>query len=149
MKFLKPELEMEFGALHPSTRGLAEDLDAWSLENGVPEVVVTHVLRTADDSERLYLPMYLKLGYTPEEARRRARARFSWHLVGCAVDLRNSHYTAVQRKQVMQYLRQHCPSGTCELLEHDIGRGNHIHLAFKDEQWRLTYPKHEHERSTG
>lgn len=147
MKYLRPELELEVQALHPKVRAKLDELEAWSRDEGLPEPVVTNVLRTEDDQERLYLGLYLSRGHSPDIAREKARARFSWHLVACAVDLRNRHYTPPQRKAVMQFLRQQCAPGEWELLEHDIGRGDHIHVAVRDEQWRLTYQKQHQQRS--
>src|SRR5690606_32137181 len=74
---------------------------------------------------------------TPEAAAAEwARNKPSWHLWKTAVDLRNNHYTVDQRKRVMNWLRVKCqPPAGFELLEHDVGRGDHVHLATRDFIW--------------
>jgi|GEM_PF-5620059 len=169
MQFAKPALELEFSGLHPETKQLVLDLDAWGLTAGLPEVVVTCVLRTKDEQEKIYSPFArnalrkqmedLTLNSTETTAllavrehmtkdgiseraavARWARSRFSWHLVACAVDLRNRHYTAEQRKQVMAWLRTNRGQPQWEILEHDVGRGDHIHIGRRDPSWRNTFP---------
>lgn len=68
-----------------------------------------------------------------------ADSKFSWHMARCAVDLRNRHYSPKQRQAVVAFLRSMVSRGEWELLEHDIGRGDHIHLAKKDSEWKTKY----------
>lgn len=143
MRYKSSALEMEFLAgLHPLVKAHLIALDEWSVSQGIPEVVITHVLRTKEDMEIMYwkrIHRQANPAISESLARAMARRKFSWHLVGCAADIRNRHYLPAQRKQVMYYLRKLTggpnPS-KYELLEHDIGRGDHIHLGVKDEQWK-------------
>lgn len=141
MRFKSAALDMEFhGGLHPAVKDIVKDLDDWSKEQGLPSVVITHVLRTREDMEVLYWKRIHRQANPPISealARSMARRKFSWHLVGCAVDIRNNHYLPGQRKAVMAKLRTLAkPAHKFELLEHDIGRGDHIHLGIKDEDWK-------------
>ena len=139
MNFKKPSLEAEFAELHPDASRLVHKLDDWSFEQKLPPVVVTHVKRTVDDQERIYTPVLMKNTGMPEKkCRELARQRFSWHLVLCAVDLRNIHYTDEERLRVMGFLRSNLGpmAERFELLEHDVGRGDHIHIGIKDQDWR-------------
>lgn len=62
---------------------------------------------------------------------------FSWHLVGCALDLRSIHYTEPQLKLVESWLTQHCtPSHDWELITKLHGTGPHIHVAYRDRRRR-------------
>lgn len=138
MKFKAPHLEMEFeDGLIPEVREALCELDEWSLAHGYPEVIVTHVVRAPAEQERIYWKRYANglvdgVSHAEEEARFRARRRFSWHLlmmgVCCAVDIRNRHYTREQRKLVMQHLMAGRENGPWEILAHDVGRGDHIHV---------------------
>lgn len=162
MKFKDASLDLEFhGALMPEVRTAIIDLDDWSHDNGLPEVVVTHVLRTDDDSEAIYakhaaaLLGKLKTGHplsdsdrklastldamTPEDVRAWARSRFSWHKVAAAVDLRNKQYTREQLSNVMRFLREGRTIGPWEILSHDVSNGAHIHVGRRDPKWRSTY----------
>ena len=145
MNFKAPHLEVEFDHLHPELRALLLELDQWSGEHKFAAVLVAHALRTLDDQERIYLPIYQEnTGLPPERARALARQRFSWHLVGCAVDIRNSHYSEDERRTVVSWLRGRVEpvAGDWELLEHDIGRGEHIHIARRDVAWRKAHSPH-------
>ena len=58
----------------------------------------------------------------------------SWHYCGCAVDLRNNYFNAVEKRQVFEELKAALP-------EYDvIGHSTHIHIEPSDslaEKWRL------------
>lgn len=154
MKFKFPVLEDELATVHPKVLVTLQELDEWCNANGIPEVVVTHVLRTKDEQQAIYTkyadsllrkmeegkPLAeseRKLAKTlsdmkPEERVAWARERFSWHLVGCAVDIRNTHYTAKELSAVMSFLRQGRPIGPYEILSHDVASGAHCHIGFRD-----------------
>lgn len=137
MKFKTPELEDEFRILHPEVPPVLWDLDRWSDEEGLPEVVVTHVVRTPEQQAEFYWQDFQRrLGLEEKEARNLASKKFSWHSVRCAVDIRNSHYTHEQLLAVLQHLKPLCRSPMWELLSHDIGRGEHIHIGRQDFAWR-------------
>jgi len=157
MKFATPNLELEFNALHPDVRKAIKDLDEWSKKRGFPEVVVTHCLRTRDDQERIYFKYVQGLRkkradkvqltaaeqrisiMSDKDAKAWAREKFSWHLVACAVDIRNIHYTRTQLLEVLGYLKTGRALGPWEILSHDVSNGNHIHVGVKDFAFRKKY----------
>jgi hypothetical protein len=152
MKFKDPHLEREFKhALDDEVRHAVEALDTWSTENRIPEPVITQVLRSAEEQEDIYSRYAMALiakwhtrrladpkektlasqlaDFSLPEIRHWARSRFSWHMVGCAVDLRSRHYTAGQLVQVMEFLAKRCGDGW-ELKAHDI-TAPHVHVGRK------------------
>ncbi len=138
MKFKNPALEMEFVAgLHPEVKAVMTDLDEWCQANGYPEVFVTHVLRTRADQEVIYWQMIKNQnpGLSAADARKRARAKFSWHLGGCAIDIRNKSYTKLQLANVMAHLKLGKAPSRWECLSHDVGNGEHIHVGIKDVEY--------------
>ena len=137
MKFKTPALAAEFNRLHPDVIAAVKALDDFSHANRLPELVVTHAIRTPEMQEDIYWRgIHKSTGLSEKEARAQARKKFSWHLARCAVDLRNNHYTAVQRKQVMEFLRDGRERPHWEVIEHDVGRGDHIHLGRRDFGWQ-------------
>jgi hypothetical protein len=163
MKFKLAAMEVEFDGLHPELSSLVRVFDAWSYEHGLPEPVITEVLRTPAEQERIYTRFAQRLvdklnakvrmsdhekaeatrfaEMTEEQRKKWARSRFSWHLVACGVDLRNSYYSAEQLERVMAFLKEGRVSPLWEILAHDVSAGNHIHLGRRDFGWRNTYPK--------
>lgn len=121
MKFKFAHLRDEFPNLHPETWRAAMALDHWSIERKFPEVVVTCVDRSLADQKEIY-----------------GDHRFSWHLVRCAVDIRNSHYSIDQLGRVLEFLKDGRDEGW-EILNHDVGKGSHIHVGFRDPEWRARF----------
>lgn len=161
MKFASPAIEKDFhDALQPDVRAAALDLDAFCKEQGYPELFITHLRRTREDQKRIYLPVAEKLvaqlaagaklsdhdrvlagalaKMTPEERGHWAQGKFSWHLCLCAIDIRNRVYSRAQRKALVERLRKGRPAVMWEVLEHDVGRGDHIHLGKRDFSQRKT-----------
>lgn len=136
MLFKAPRLATEYPTLHPELRRVLAELEKQLAAWGLPSLTITEALRTPDDQERLYWKRELKPGVTEEHARALARARPSWHLHHCAADFRNSVYGPRDRRRIHYWLTQRCPSDEWEVLMHDIGRGDHFHVARKDESWR-------------
>lgn len=68
-----------------------------------------------------------------------ASARFSWHMVGCAMDLRMHHYTSKELEAVMGHLSRHCRNGSEWELVEDSVVAPCIHVARKDEEWRKRF----------
>lgn len=132
MHFKTPEIGLQWGSLHPELRTRLGELDEFLNESGLPTFTVTDAIRTPDEQEGLWWGDYLKKGYLETEARAKARAQFSWHLVATAADFRGFKPWGEERARVWGWLKQHCASSEWELLEHDVGTGRHFHLAYRD-----------------
>lgn len=150
LKFASPEMAEDFPLLPTPLRDKVTGLAAWLHSRGWEAPFITCIRRTEDDQECIYLPYAQKLArmhqkgltledkeralaaelakMTPEEQRAWARAKFSWHVALCAVDIRNRVYSRQQRKEIMNFLRHGTNTTDWEILEHDVGRGDHIHL---------------------
>lgn len=161
MKFLEPKMAEEYRLLPEALRLKLEAADAWLVAQGWPDLFLTCVGRSDDDSERIYTPyaeaqaaLFSKgllktdkekvLGrqlaaMTPEQRKAWARKKFSWHRCLCAVDIRNRIYSRTQRKALMDFLRKGTNTTEWELLEHDVGRGDHIHASRRDFGQRKRY----------
>ena len=124
MRCLDARLQREFDEeLHPEVCARVVALDEWCEDNGLPQVVVTCVLRDTASNKAA------------------GGVDNSWHLVAAAVDIRSRHYSPKQLAYVMTWLRAQCPPDEWELLHHAVLTGPHIHLAKKDHSWRLTFEK--------
>lgn len=123
MKFKHTVIESEYGELHPDVRYVLDELDAWSIARGLPEVVVTCIKR--DDASNKAVGGVAK----------------SWHLWSAAADVRSTHYTPEERADVLKWLAVYCPKPAFELLYHDVQTGPHIHVARADLGWRNTFEK--------
>lgn len=161
MKFKIPTMADDFLRVHPDVQDLARLFESWSRDQGLPEPVVTDVIRTKSQQRAIYVPYAQELiadfeGGVPMQDNDRALAiklmdlnddgiaqwaeqRFSWHLVGCAVDLRSRDYTAPQLAAVLGWFRRMALPPTFEFLEHDVGRGDHMHLGRRDFAWRNSF----------
>lgn len=153
MKFAAPRMAEEFRQLPEALREKLEKADAWLVAQGWPELYITCVGRTDDDSERMYVPVAEKLvrdlalgnlktdrervlageleKMNPTQRRAWARGKFSWHRCLCAVDIRNRVYSREQRRALMNHLRFGASGPNWLFLEHDIGRGDHLHAEFR------------------
>lgn len=124
VRFKSPQGQKQFTeALHPATRDLVNEFDAWATKNGLPDTVVTSVVRTLAENRAIY----------------KGVDRFSWHLCRCAVDLRNHHYTPEQKKQAEAWLAVRCERPRWEFVPQDHGTGPHFHIAIRDFRWRTLY----------
>lgn len=148
IQFKTARCEKEFLLLHPRVRTLVAELDSFSAQQKFPNVVVTHVHRTPVEQKAIY----------------KGAKDFSWHMVYCACDLRNNHYSPAQLDRVVEFLRTQTqdeaqslsrlrkllgrivrpPKPTWEILAHDVGRGEHIHVGLRDTNWRNTFPDAPH-----
>ena len=57
---------------------------------------------------------------------------FSWHVAGedgfvRAIDIRNRDWGEAEQAMIEAWLKRHWPGA--EILMHDVGAGNHLHLA--------------------
>lgn len=132
--FKTPEIGTHWGKLHPELRGLLRHLDDWLFDSGMERPTITETFRTDDEQQRIYTPHFLEQGYPLNEARRLARAKFTWHREYSAVDFRHSikPYTEAERGKIWLRLRELCPQSKWELLEHDVGFGKHFHIARRE-----------------
>lgn len=130
-------LSKEFEKLQPELKRIVALLDAWLISHNLPCVTVTHVLRTPRQQEDIYWRLIQESEKCSEKtARAIARGKFTWHLVGCAVDIRNKSYTKSQIDQILYFLST-IDVDTFSFLSHDVRRGSHFHLQIKDKNWRL------------
>jgi hypothetical protein len=158
MKFATPKMAEEFKQLPQALQDKLVKADTWLTAQGWPELFITCIGRTDDDSERIYTPVADRLvrdlelknlktdrekvlagmlqKMTAAERKHWARTKFSWHNFLCAVDIRNRVYSREQRRALMNHLRFGTNAAEWEILEHDIGRGDHIHLSRKDFEQR-------------
>lgn len=152
----------DFPLLPVQIRDKVTGLAAWCHAKGWEAPFITCIRRTPDDQERIYLPFAEKLvrsfqmglhlsdkervlaaelaKMTPEQRKAWARAKFSWHIALCAVDIRNRAYSRTQRVAIMNHLRFGTNTTDWEILEHDVGRGDHVHLALRVPERRKAHP---------
>lgn len=85
-------------------------------------------------------PLIARLSTAPEAViHNQAVQKFTWHLVGCAADLRTKHYRPSQLARVRTWFAERCAAKQdWELLFHDV-TGPHMHVAFKDQTWAAHY----------
>lgn len=163
MKFSRKHMESQLKEVHPELRAVLEDFERWSAKHGYPEPVLTEVTRSVPEMVAIYVPYWKglvsrlvagqlltaserqtaqeKRGASDDELTAQARARFSWHLVKCAVDIRTRHYSLAQLTDVRaRFGRLGTP--LWENLVHDV-HGPHQHLARRDFAWRTRHdPRH-------
>jgi hypothetical protein len=157
VQFKAPALEAELAQTHPEVQALVLDLAAWSGDEGLPAPCVTHVLRSRRWQRDTYTPYahaLLKRFRAREKLKpmelRDAQAlatldaagiiawaenRPSDHFWRCAVDLRNRDYTPAQLVRVMERIRTGRRTSRWQILSHDVGRGGHIHVGYRDPDW--------------
>jgi hypothetical protein len=162
VKFARPEYEGQLLECHPQLRDVLAAFEVWSYRESLPEPVITDCWRTRDELQSIYVARYTKLIHalkagqrlspgdrdlavqmsecTGEEIAKRARGRFSWHLVRCAVDIRSRHYDLPQLLRVQKWFETRCEQPLWEYLTHDVS-GPHIHLGRRDFSWRTQYDR--------
>jgi hypothetical protein len=142
MRFKSPELMTQYVKLQPTLLRLCEDFVKWSWENGLPAPVATHIQRTRKMQEDIYwrLIMAQVKGMTEAEARAKARDKFSWHFVLCAIDFREYIYTPEQMAKVLDWFKRRTMTAEWEFLYHDVGRGKHLHVGIRDHQYAKSIP---------
>lgn len=131
MKFKHARLERELeGDTHPALRAYLYELDRFCIAHGYAEVELTELVRS-DRLMGIYYPPPTKgphKGKTWKE-----RGLFSWHLpdkilkLTRAADVRNRVWLDVQRFAIVTWTKKYWPG--FEVLMHDIGRGDHFHVA--------------------
>lgn len=145
INFKSPNLEMELNTAHPEIRKILAELADYCQHEDIPAPLVTEVLRSPDDQERIYYQQMMRqFSLTEEAARRRARNKDSMHLYGCALDLRTIHWSVKQKALVVSFLRTAMKriaskTGAWEFIPEVHGTGPHIHIARKDNVWITEY----------
>ncbi len=132
MLFKTALIGTQYAALHPELRRVLGELAAQNKEWDLPQLVLTEAFRTPEEQEDIYWRMFSSL--PPAEARMKARRKFSWHLCGCAVDVRTG-----DALRALAWLQGKYPGPEFELLVHDVGLGKHLHVAYRDFGWRKKY----------
>ncbi len=110
---LKREYEKR---LHPAARAVVVELSAFCEAMGFAPVVVTRI----EDWQSGVDAIYKEPGH------------FSWHVAGedglvRAIDIRNRDWSEAEQVLIEAWLKRHWPGA--EVMMHDVGKGNHLHLA--------------------
>jgi len=122
--FKLPELVWEFDVqLHPAARGTVTELARMMERQWHLPLTVTAVCRSPAEMASIYGRDW------------RERGRWSWHLVNRAVDLRNRDWTDPQKADIELWLQRTFPDA--EIIMHNIGRGDHLHVAMPAPASRL------------
>lgn len=175
LNFKEKRMEQDFLILHPELLDLALRFADYSAQNGMPRPIVTDMIRYKSEQRAIYVKVGLAMiaelkkgtldgdkraeaerlaDLTPEGLAKWAEDKFSWHLVGCALDFRTEQsgkpvYTPSQHRLVLAWFRKEThrqqpgdPAAQLwEFLEHDVGRGDHMHVGRRDFGWRRTFAR--------
>lgn len=137
MDFKYAYLKKQYALLHPKVQGVVQELDLWLTRENLPVMILTHIYRTPQEQELFYWKQVSEdLNCAEEIARETARNKFSWHRCYCAVDIRNSNFSAVDKTRIFKQLKTGRGDSRWEILNHDIGQGEHFHVGYKDFDWR-------------
>lgn len=140
MLYKFPHLEVEYDGLHPKVRDVMKQLEVFCQSRAYAEPMATHIHRSVKVQEEFYWRSLMKANKCTEaKARELARAKFTWHFVFCAIDLRDWVWKPHQVPEVLKFLKSLCDSSEWECLYHDVGQGMHLHVGYKDYQWCKTY----------
>lgn len=144
MRFKTENLKKEYDQLQPEVVQKLIGLEEYSKQKGYPEPMLTHVKRTRAQQKTIYwqAEQAKNRKLNENQARELAGKRFTWHFHLCAADLRSSHYTAEQLADVVRYLKEGTDAGW-EVLYHDVGSGDHLHVGRKDNVWAKKHPVEE------
>lgn len=116
MQYKRPEVAFGLGMCHPALRALLVELNAWSVREDLPEPFVVRLWATEEEQRAIY-----KLAADKP-------VRFSYHFVGCAVDLGVRDYNEQQRGRVVDFLRTNWPPPRYDVIDQLHGTGPHIHV---------------------
>lgn len=166
INFASTILKAQFEGVHPELQQLVKNFAEQSEQSNWPTPVITCAWRDKSGMRAIYYPYAVniiekrKRGETLTDSENRVilvlydiadkyyhsnistavshwvDSKFSWHMVRCAVDLRNKHYTKEQMEAVNNWFKANVGAPLFEYLMHDVGRGDHIHVAIKDKKWR-------------
>jgi hypothetical protein len=105
-----------FASAHPEVRALARELDEFVEASGIGPLVITDVMRTPD--------FY---GDKPPP--------FSFHYVGCALDIRTKQWRPSKKILVRDWLKKRFPkSEGWDVLLENLGQDReHIHVELENE----------------
>ena len=137
MDFKYPYLRKQWALLHPEVCKAINDLDVWLTTQGLPVMTLTHIYRTPQEQELFYWKSVMDdLKCTEQIARDIARKKFSWHRAYCAVDIRNTNFGPLDRTKIFKQLKAAHATDRWEILMHDVGRGDHFHVGYRDTEWK-------------
>ncbi len=132
MLFKTALIGTQYASLHPELRRILGELEKQLEEWDLPKPVLTEAFRSVLEQEEIYWRSFV--GVPEAEARMKARRKFSWHLCGCAADLRvgDAH-------RALAWLQGKYPGPELERVVHDVGYGMHLHIGYRDFGWRKKY----------
>lgn len=115
MRFDSDELgtQWEGNGIHGELRAVLYEFDEFSRGAALREPVLTSLIRPAG-------------------------AKFSWHELGTAADLRVNHYDEREAALALAWLEHRCRPPVWGVLRHDVGLGDHIHVELRDYALRRT-----------
>jgi hypothetical protein len=160
VKFKYPGMAAELSRAHPELRSLLLEFDAWSQREGLPEPVLTELLRSQKNQTAYYVKHWGELVTklqdgkwlssrdralavemslkSVEDMERAASERFTWQYVLCAADLRTHHYSTRELVMAKSFFRERATLPRWSFLEHDI-TANHLHVERRDMEWRQLF----------
>jgi len=117
IEFKHPELQYEFDhRLTPGAQGVAFATNYFLERAGLHPLVITRIVAPQAEVDSIY----------------GTKGRFSWHLPDAmgfshAFDARNKCYDEAENQRIYHFLKGNWPG--LEILMHNVGRGNHFHVA--------------------
>lgn len=153
--FATKQMEEDFYLkLHPETRLVVVELD----QKMVRPMTITHVCRTNEDSERIYLEVIARLSkggklstvdlaqweqlkdLSPVGRKMWAQRRASWHKAWTSVDVGLAGWGPRELAVMTEYIHTRCPRPAWEVITELHGTGPHLHLARRDYEWLKAFP---------
>lgn len=147
--------------LQPELRQMLYSIDNHCAVQKMPGVICTQLVRTVEEQIEIYVPYWKKLvarmesgehlapalaklameltGKTDDELKDLAIAKFTWHYVRCAADIRIRHWTPAQLKVVVTFVTEETRDARqWEFLVHDVA-GPHMHIGIRDFSFRAKF----------
>ncbi len=113
----------EFPLVSPHLRGLVLDVAFYAGRRYGKFILITELLRSQEEQDQIY----------NNDSRYRRRAWKSVHQFGRGADIRIRNFTAVQQRDILDYVTLAWPYDPSRpefpsVSIHDIGLGRHLHL---------------------
>lgn len=134
MQYKYEHIRNEYLKLPGQVKEVMTDLEAYCRSKGYAEPMATEISRTRKRNIEYYTPGIMKKNpdFTKEQAEAEAAKRWTWHLVDCCIDLRDWVWTPAQIQDILNFLKARCQGSLWEILYHDIGKGMHFHVGYRD-----------------